>query len=409
MQENEFYAIKRLPPYVFAKVNAKKALLRADNEDVIDFGMGNPDQPTPSHVVAKLCEAVQNPRAHRYSVSKGISGLRKALCAYYDRRFNVKLDYEKETIVTLGSKEGLANLAKAIVAPGDTVLVPNPSYPIHSFGFLIAGGTVRKIPVNPDDDFLRAVETAARYSVPSPLAVVVSYPSNPTAKVATLDFYKELVAMCKKYGMFLISDIAYAEIYYNGNPPPSVLQVNGAKDVAIEFYSLSKTYSMPGWRIGFGSGNERLVAALTRVKSYLDYGAFTPIQVAATEALNGPQDCVDEFRNMYKERRDVLVDGLNSLGWNLEKPEASMFAWAKIPSAFLKAGMSSADFSALLLDYANIAVSPGGGFGEDGDDSVRFAFVENVQRIRQALKNIKKFFKDQDKIIYAYKNRQGEE
>ncbi|OPZ76502.1 MAG: Glutamate-pyruvate aminotransferase AlaC [Alphaproteobacteria bacterium ADurb.Bin438] len=407
MKKDEFYTIKRLPPYVFAKVNSMKAKLRADSEDVIDFGMGNPDQPTPQHIVDKLCEAVKNPRTHRYSVSKGILGLRKALSGYYERRFDVKLNPEDEVIVTLGSKEGLASLAKAIVAPGDTVLVPNPSYPIHAFGVLIAGGVARKIPIEPDENFFKVAEDAVKYSIPKPIALIVSYPSNPTARIASLDFYKELVAFCKKHELFIISDIAYSEIYYNDVPPPSVLQVEGAKDIAVEFYSLSKTYSMPGWRVGFGSGNKDLIAALGRVKSYLDYGAFAPIQIAATEALNGPQDCVVETRLMYKERRDVLVKGLNEIGWNVEMPEASMFAWANIPKEFIDAGMNSVSFASKLLEHCNVAVSPGGGFGEDGDSSVRFAFIENVLRTRQALKNMKKFFKDKDKIIQGFKEEQG--
>lgn len=306
---NEFHRTKRLPPYVFAEVNKLKAAARAAGRDIIDFGMGNPDQPPAKHVSDKLAETLQDPRAHRYSNSRGIPGLRKALAAYYARRFNVEIDPEREAIVTLGSKEGLANLAQAITSPGDVILAPNPSYPIHAFGFIIAGAAIRSIPFHPGPDFLVAMDRAVRHSVPKPLAVIVNYPSNPTAEVADLDFYREVVAFCRKHEIFIISDIAYAEVYFDGNPPPSVLQVPGAKDIAVEFSSLSKTYSMPGWRIGFCVGNQRLVGALTRVKSYLDYGAFTPIQVAATAALNGPQDCIDEMRARYKSRRDVLIEG----------------------------------------------------------------------------------------------------
>jgi alanine-synthesizing transaminase len=383
----DFHRTKRLPPYVFAVVNKLKAEARAAGRDIIDFGMGNPDQPPPKHVSDKLVETLNDPRAHRYSNSRGIPGLRKALAAYYERRFNVSIDSEREAIVTLGSKEGLANLAQAITSPGDVILAPNPSYPIHAFGFIIAGAAIRSIPYQPGHDFMVAMDRAVRHSVPKPLAVIVNYPSNPTAEVADLDFYREVVDFCRRHEIFIISDIAYAEVYFDGNPPPSILQISGAKEIAVEFSSLSKTYSMPGWRIGFCVGNQRLISALTRVKSYLDYGAFTPIQVAATAALNGPQDCVAEMRARYKARRDVLIDGLNAAGWPVKAPAASMFAWAPIPERYRD--MGSLEFSKLLIEKAGVAVAPGIGFGEYGDDHVRFALVENEQRIRQATRAIK--------------------
>src|SRR6201993_4751161 len=364
----EFYRIKRLPPYVFTEVNALKAKARAAGRDVIDLGMGNPDGPTPPHIVAKLVEAVQNPRTHGYSVSRGIAGLRRACAAYYARRFRVELHPEHEVIVTLGSKEGLANLAQAITSPGDIVLVPNPSYPIHPYGFIIAGGSVRHIPVpgaHSTTEFLAALERAVRHTVPKPLALVLNYPSNPTAQVVDLDFYGAIVDFCKREKIWILSDLAYAEIYFDGNPPPSVLQVPGARDIAIEFTSMSKTYSMAGWRIGFAAGNKTLIQALGPIKSYLDYGPFPPIQVAATAALNGPQDCIAEARGTYKERRDVLIEGLLADGWYLPAPSASMFAWAPIPAAFAELG--SLAFSKLMLTQAHVAVSPGIGFGEHGD------------------------------------------
>lgn len=383
----DFHRTKRLPPYVFAVVNKLKAEARAAGRDIIDFGMGNPDQPPPKHVSDKLVETLNDPRAHRYSNSRGIPGLRKALAAYYARRFGVEIDPEREAIVTLGSKEGLANLAQAITSPGDVILAPNPSYPIHAFGFIIAGASIRSIPFQPGPDFMVAMDRAVRHSVPKPLAVIVNYPSNPTAEVADLDFYREVVDFCRRHEIFIISDIAYAEVYFDGLPPPSILQVPGAKEIAVEFSSLSKTYSMPGWRIGFCVGNQRLITALTRVKSYLDYGAFTPIQVAATAALNGPQDCVAEMRARYKARRDVLIEGLSAAGWPVKAPSASMFAWAPIPERFRD--MGSLEFSKLLIEKAGVAVAPGIGFGEYGDDHVRFALVENEQRIRQATRAIK--------------------
>jgi alanine-synthesizing transaminase len=385
----DFHRIRRLPPYVFAEVNAAKASARAAAEDIVDLGMGNPDSPTPPHIVAKLIEAVQDPRTHRYSMSKGIPGLRRALAGYYARRFGVKLDPETEVVATLGSKEGLANLAQAISSPGDTILVPNPSYPIHQFGFIIAGASVRSIPYTPDDDMLAAIDRAVRHSVPKPTAVIVNFPSNPTALVAGIDFYREMVALCRRHELFILSDLAYAELYFGATPPPSVLEVPGAKDITVEFTSMSKTYNMPGWRMGFAAGNPRLIAALARVKSYLDYGAFTPIQVAATAALNGPQDCIAEMRALYRDRREVLVKGLRAAGWDVPAPEASMFLWAPIPERFRHLG--SVGFSKLLLEKAKVAVAPGLGFGEHGDDHVRIALVENNHRIRQALRGIRGF------------------
>jgi alanine-synthesizing transaminase len=390
MSDAEFHRIKRLPPYVFAEVNAMKARARAAAEDIIDLGMGNPDQPTPPHIVAKLVEAVQNPKTHRYSQSRGIPGLRKAISAYYKRRFDVDIDPETEAIVTIGSKEGLANLAQAITSPGDVILVPNPSYPIHPFGFMLAGAALRHIPVNGGlDDFVPALERAIKHSVPKPTALIVSFPANPTGQTVTLDFYRPIVDLCLKHGIYILSDIAYAEIYFDGNPPPSVLQIPEARDITVEFNSLSKTYNMPGWRVGFGVGSKKLVGALAKFKSYVDYGAFTPIQVAATAALNGPQDCVLEIREMYKQRRDVLVEGLQQAGWPVVTPNASMFVWAEIPDPFKHLG--SLEFAKLLMQEAKVAVSPGIGFGEYGDTHVRFGLVENTQRIRQATRSIKLF------------------
>jgi alanine-synthesizing transaminase len=400
----EFYRIKRLPPYVFSEVNSLKASARATGHDVIDLGMGNPDGPTPPHIVAKLVEAVQNPRTHGYSVSRGIAGLRRACAAYYARRFEVDLDPEREVIVTLGSKEGLANLAQAITAPGDVVLVPNPCYPIHAFGFIMAGAAVRHVPAGPEFDFLGELKKAVQHSVPAPLAIVLNFPANPTAQTVDLDFYGEIVEFCRHHNIVVLSDLAYAEIYFDDKPPPSILEVPGARDIAVEFSSLSKTYSMAGWRIGFAVGNARLIGALARVKSYLDYGAFTPIQVAATAALNGPQDCIVEIRERYRARRDVLVDGLRQAGWPISEPEATMFAWAPIPTAFR--GIGSLAFSKLLLERANVAVSPGIGFGEYGEGFVRIALVENRQRLRQATRNIKAFLSGRNDIPEL---RRGEE
>ncbi|MEC7648423.1 MAG: LL-diaminopimelate aminotransferase [Pseudomonadota bacterium] len=391
MQE-EFYRIKRLPPYVFAEVNKMKADARANGDDIIDFGMGNPDSATPEHIVDKLVESARNPKAHRYSNSRGIPGLRRALSVYYERRFGVSIDPATEAIVTLGSKEGMANLAQAITSPGDIVLSPNPSYPIHAFGFIIAGGAVRYLPAYVESpearrEFMATLKRGVEYSIPKPLAVVLNYPSNPTAESVDLDFYTEIVDFCRFHEIYILSDLAYSEVYFDGNPPPSILEVPGARDLAVEFTSLSKTYSMPGWRIGFAAGNKTLIEALARVKSYLDYGAFTPIQVAATAALNGPQDCVEEMRSLYQSRRDVLVEGLSAAGWEIPSPKATMFAWAPIPESYREAG--SLEFSKVLLREAKVAVSPGIGFGEYGEGFVRIALVENLHRTRQAIRNIK--------------------
>jgi alanine-synthesizing transaminase len=386
---DEFHRIRRLPPYVFEQVNKVKAQARNAGADIIDLGMGNPDLPAPPHVVEKLKDTVGKPRTDRYSASRGIPGLRRAQAAYYARRFGVKLNPETQIITTLGSKEGFANVAQAITAPGDVVLVPSPSYPIHAFGFLMAGGVIRSVPVEANDQYFEALERAVMHSIPKPLAVVTCYPSNPTAQVASLDFYRELVAFARKHGIFVLSDLAYAEVYFENNPPPSVLQVQGAMEVAVEFTSMSKTYSMPGWRIGFAVGNERIIAALARVKSYLDYGAFTPIQVAATAAINGPEDCVRGMRETYKRRRDALVESFGRAGWPVPAPVASMFAWAPIPEPLQSLG--SLEFSKLLVEKAEVAVSPGMGFGEYGEGFVRIALVENEQRIRQAARNIRRF------------------
>ena len=403
--DHDFHRVRRLPPYVFAEVNSMKAAARASGEDVLDFGMGNPDLPSPSHVVEKLVEVVQNPRTHRYSVSRGIAGLRRANSEYYGRRFNVDIDPETETIVTLGSKEGFANLAMAITSPGDIVLVPNPSYPIHAYGFIIAGGALRHIPVGLNIDLRKDLERAVVHSVPPPLALVLNFPSNPTAQVVNLNFYREVVEFCREHGIYILSDLAYAEIYFDGEPPPSILQVPGAKDIAVEFTSLSKTYSMPGWRIGFATGNQKLIGALARIKSYLDYGAFTPVQVAATAALNGPQECIDENRNIYKKRRDVLVESFGRAGWDIPSPSATMFAWAPVPEPFRELG--SLEFSKLLLEKAQVAVSPGIGFGEYGEGYVRVALVENRQRILQAARNIKRFMSDSANIVEEF-NKQAD-
>jgi alanine-synthesizing transaminase len=395
---SDFHRIKRLPPYVFEQVNKLKAEARARGEDIIDFGMGNPDMPTPEHIVAKLNETLRDPRTSRYSASKGIGGLRRAQAAYYARRFGVKLNPDTQVIVTLGSKEGFANTAQAITAPGDVILVPNPTYPIHEFGFIMSGGVIRHLPARTDSQFLSSLDRAVRHSVPKPSVLVLNYPANPTAEVASLDFYREIVAFAKKHDLIVLSDLAYAEIYFEGEKPPSILEVPGAIDIAIEFTTLSKTYAMPGWRVGFAVGNERIIHALTRVKSYLDYGAFTPVQVAASAALNGPQDCIDEIRAIYKRRRDCLVDAMRRAGWPVPSPPATMFAWAPIPDMF--AHLGSLEFSKLLLEKASVAVSPGLGFGEYGEGYVRIALVENEQRIRQAARNIRKFFADSAKTMH---------
>jgi len=386
--QSEFHPIRRLPPYVFEEVNRLKAEARVRGEDIIDFGMGNPDMPTPKHIVDKLVEAARDPRTNRYSASRGIKGLRRAMAAYYKQRFGVTLDPDSEVIAALGSKEGFANLAQAITAPGDVVLVPNPAYPIHAYGFIMAGAAIRHVPSTSPEEYLSRIGTAVRHSVPSPSALVVNYPSNPTAQTVGLDFYKEIIAFARKHEIWVLSDLAYADIYFE-EPPPSILQIDGARDIAIEFQSLSKTYAMPGWRMGFAAGNKKLIAALARIKSYLDYGAYTPVQVAAAAALGGPQDCVAEIRAIYRSRRDVLVESMGRAGWNIPAPPASMFAWAPIPEEFR--AMGSLEFSKRLLVDAKVAVSPGLGFGEYGEGYVRIALVENEHRIRQAARNVKKF------------------
>lgn len=394
----EFYRIRRLPPYVFEQVNRAKAAARNAGADIVDLGMGNPDLPAPQHVIDKLKETLGKPRTDRYSSSRGITGLRRAQAAYYDRRFGVKLNPDTQIVATLGSKEGFANVAQAITAPGDVVLVPNPSYPIHAFGFLMAGGVIRSVPAEPTPEMFVALERAIIHSIPKPIALIVCYPSNPTAFVASLDFYKDLVAFAKKHEIFILSDLAYAEVYFDGVPPPSVLQVPGAMDVTVEFTSMSKTFSMAGWRMGFAVGNERIISALARVKSYLDYGAFTPVQVAATAALNGPDDCIRDMRSIYARRRDVLVESFARAGWDIPPPSASMFAWAPLPPAFR--GMGTVEFATLMIEKAEVAVSPGIGFGEHGEGFVRIAMVENEHRIRQAARNIRRFLESGPETLH---------
>jgi len=389
LMSDEFYRMKRLPPYVIAEVNAMRAAARAAGEDIIDLGMGNPDLPPAPHVIAKLVEVAQKPDAHGYSASRGIPGLRKAQANYYARRFGVEVDPDSEVVVTMGSKEGLASLATAITAPGDVVLAPNPSYPIHTFGFIIAGATIRSVPTTPDEHYFEALERAMKFTVPRPSVLVVNYPSNPTSETVDLAFYERLVAWARSNKVWIISDLAYSELYYDGAPTVSILQVKGASDVAIEFTSLSKTYSMAGWRIGFAVGNKQLIAAMTRVKSYLDYGAFTPIQAAACAALNGPQDIVEKNRALYHQRRDVLVESFGRAGWDVPAPPASMFAWAPLPPAL--AHLGSLEFTKQLLTHAGVAVAPGVGYGEEGEGFVRIALVENEQRIRQAARNVRKY------------------
>ncbi|WP_411817943.1 LL-diaminopimelate aminotransferase [Hyphococcus sp. DH-69] len=386
----EFHRIKQLPPYVFEEVNKLKAKLRAEGRDIIDLGMGNPDMPTPAHIVDKLVETARNPKAHRYSVSRGIIGLRRAMARYYERRFNVSLNPETEIVATIGSKEGFANLAQAITGPGDVILSPNPAYPIHAYGFIIAGGVIAAVPAPSPEAYLSGVAEAIKLSHVKPRAMVLNYPSNPTAQTVDIDFYKDAVALAKKHDIIILSDLAYGEIYFGDVPPPSILEVEGAKDVAVEINSLSKTYAMAGWRVGMAVGNERLINALARVKSYLDYGAFTPIQVAAVAALDGPADCVESIRETYKARRNVLIEHFSMAGWDVPCPEASMFAWAPIPEKFRE--MGSVEFAKLLMEKADVAVAPGLGFGEYGDTHVRIGLVENQQRIRQAARNLKKVF-----------------
>ena len=388
----EFSRIKRLPPYVFNIVNQRKATFRAAGEDIVDFGMGNPDQPAPQHIIDKLVEAAQREDTHRYSLSKGIPRLRRSICNWYQRKFNVELDPEEEAIVTIGSKEGLAHLALAMLGPGDAVLVPNPAYPIHPYGCVIAGAEVIYVPVGEDIDFFAELEKAIRDTWPKPKLIILNFPANPTAQCVDLEFFERVVAIAREHNIYVINDIAYAEITFDGYQPPSILQVAGAQDIAAEFYSLSKTYNMPGWRVGFMCGNKTLVSALAKLKSYLDYGMFTPIQVAAIAALDGPQDCVEDIRAMYRSRRDVLIEGLNSLGWEVTPPKATMFVWAKIPEQFGQ--QKSLDFSMTMLETAKVAVSPGVGFGAYGDDHVRFSLIENEHRTRQAIRGIKKLFRD---------------
>lgn len=393
----EFHRIRRLPPYVFEEVNRIKARLRSQGTDIIDFGMGNPDMPTPKHIVDKLVETARDPKAGRYSASKGIQGLRKAMAGYYARRFGVKLDPDREVISTLGSKEGFANLAQALTAPGDVIICPNPAYPIHAYGFIMAGGVIRHVPAGSPEEYLSGISRAVKHSAPPPSVLIVSYPSNPTAQWVDLEFYKEVVALARKHELLVLSDIAYSEIYFDDNPPPSLLQVEGAKDIAVEVNSLSKTFAMAGWRVGMVVGNERMCAALARVKSYLDYGAYTPIQVAAAAALNGPTDCIEEIRAVYKSRRDTLVSSMKRAGWDIPSPPASMFAWAKLPPQYEEAG--SMLFSKLLIEEAGVAVAPGIAFGEYGEGYVRIGLVENEHRIRQAARSVKKFLANSDEIL----------
>ncbi len=382
-----FSRIERLPPYVFNQVHELKMAARHRGEDIIDFGMGNPDQPTPQHIVDKLCEAAQREDTHRYSVSRGIPRLRRAICNWYRERYDVELDYETEAIVTIGSKEGLAHLAMATVDHGDTVLVPNPAYPIHPYGFVIAGADIRHVPIGPGIDFFEELENAIRNTWPRPKLLLLNFPSNPTAQCVELDFFERVVAIAREAGIYVVHDLAYADLVFDGYKAPSIMQVEGAREIAVEFFSMSKSYNMPGWRVGFMVGNRDLVYALGRIKSYLDYGTFTPIQVAAIAALEGPQDCVAEICRMYQHRRDVLCDGMRAAGWNVEKPRATMFVWARIPPELESLG--SLEFSKKLLAEARVAASPGIGFGEYGDAYVRFALIENEHRTRQALRGIK--------------------
>ncbi|MAV30157.1 MAG: alanine transaminase [Cycloclasticus sp.] len=393
---HDFARIKRLPPYVFNIVNDLKAQARAAGEDIIDFGMGNPDQPTPQHIVDKMTETAQRGDTHRYSVSRGIPRLRKAICNWYKSKYDVDLDFDTEAIVTIGSKEGLAHLALATLGPGDAVLVPNPAYPIHPYGFVIAGADIRHVPISPEVDFFCELEKAIKTSYPQPKMLVLNFPGNPTTQCVDVEFFEKVVKMAKEHDIWVVHDNAYAEIVFDGYKAPSILEVPGAKDIAVEFYSLSKTYNMPGWRVGFMCGNKELVGALARIKSYLDYGMFTPIQVAAIAALEGPQDCVDEIRSLYKERRDALCEGLNSIGWVVEKPKATMFVWAKIPEMYRQ--MGSLEFSKKLLKEAKVAVSPGIGFGDFGDDYVRFGLIENQHRTRQAIRGIKQMFRNDNLV-----------
>ena len=395
----EFPRIKRLPPYVFNIVNELKAKARARGEDIIDFGMGNPDQPTPRHIVDKLVEVAQREDTHRYSMSRGIPRLRRAICRWYAQRYGVDLDQEGEAIVTIGSKEGLAHLALATVGPGDAVLVPNPAYPIHPYGFVIAGADIRHVQLVPGVDFFAELEKAIQDSWPRPKMLILNFPGNPTTQCVDLAFFEKVVAIAREHQIWVVHDFAYADIVFDDYVAPSILQVPGAKDVAVEFYSLSKSYNMPGWRVGFMCGNRALVAALARIKSYLDYGMFTPIQVAAITALEGPQDCLREISQMYQDRRDTLCDGLNAVGWQVERPKATMFVWAPIPEQYRHLG--SLEFAKKLLEEAKVAVSPGIGFGSYGDDHVRFGLIENEHRTRQAIRGIRQMFKKDNNMNLA--------
>ncbi|NJB68793.1 alanine-synthesizing transaminase [Desulfobaculum xiamenense] len=385
---NQFPRMHRLPPYVFAVVNQLKMKLRRQNVDIVDLGMGNPDTPTPQHIVDKMIEAAQKPVNHRYSASRGIPNLRAAICDWYARRYGVYLDPEQETVATMGAKEGLSHLALAMLQPGDVVFTQDPTYPIHPYSAVIAGADVRRIPMGGGRDFIADLELAMRQTWPKPKLLIYCYPHNPTTEVVDLSFHQKIVDFAKENGIYVIHDLAYADFVFDGYEAPSFLQAEGAKDVGVEFFSMSKSYSMAGWRMGFCSGNREMVQALTRIKSYLDYGIFQPIQIAATVALNGPQECVKEIVNVYKERRDVLCEGLNRVGWEIEPPKATMFAWAKIPEPFRE--MGSVEFSKMLLQEGHVAVSPGLGFGHYGDDHVRFALIENKQRTQQAIRGIKK-------------------
>jgi alanine-synthesizing transaminase len=384
---HEFRRMERLPPYVFKVVDKLKMELRRQGEDVIDLGMGNPDIPTPKHIVDKLIEAAQKPHNYRYSASAGITKLRQAIADWYKRRWDVEIDPEEEAIATMGAKEGLSHLVLATVSPGDVVFAPNPTYPIHPYSVIIAGGDLRSIPTGPGRDFFEDLLTATKQTWPKPKMLILSYPHNPTTAVVEREFFEKIVAFCREHDIMVVHDFAYADLVFDGYTPPSFLQIPGAKDIGVEFFSLSKSYSMPGWRVGFCAGNPRLIAALRRIKSYLDYGMFQPIQIAAIIALNGPDECVKEVVEIYKQRRDALVDGLNRVGWPIEKPKGTMFVWAKIPEPYLK--MGSLEFAKMLMVKSKVAVSPGVGFGEYGDDHVRFALVENPHRINQAIRGIK--------------------
>jgi len=392
----QFHRISRLPPYVFNIVNELKAKARAAGEDIIDFGMGNPDQPTPKHIVDKMIEATQREDTHRYSMSKGIPRLRKAICNWYKARFDVELNPETEAIVTIGSKEGLAHLALATLGPGDIVLVPNPAYPIHPYGVVIAGADLRHVPLIPGVDFFDELHKAIIESWPKPKMLIINFPGNPTAQCVELAFFEKIIALAKEHNIWVVHDIAYVDIVFDGYKAPSILQIEGAKDIAVEFFSMSKSYNMPGWRVGFMCGNKELVSALARIKSYLDYGTFTPIQIAAIAALEGPQECVADIADMYRKRRDVLCDGLTAAGWPVEKPKATMFVWAKIPEAYQS--MGSLEFSKKLLLEAKVAVAPGIGFGQYGDDHVRFGLIENEHRTRQAIRGIRNMMK-KDQLV----------